>query len=416
MRHGHGRGEGEQEEEGKGRFQTLWSALKNLRERLKGSEDSVHRDSQRSDNDCHCGVNSHGHQSKTIDSAIQFEGSSQKFSRDEIGANPFDGAKNSVEKSLPNPGPGGRKQKGVSPYSARKLAANVAIMSALIVTPMRGLLTSMSQATDFVEVACSPQSSLSPRIEELGYVPQRINFKEGYDLEKKSGTTKLREFLVEKKPKHTWVSLPCTRLTSLVNLTQRSAWEEAAFQKRQNRDLQRADEVASALESTIAEGGDVSWEWPTHAKKGWNSRAIRRLQKIVEKYGRHLFWCHFHGCAYGLQFGGHPVQKSWTVATTDCEVWLALQRRCPGHLDHVHCRGQVAQASSYYPPAMVKAVTDAIVRSWTTAEEKQGTSLGRDISVQLLEAEEVKPLDDLHGRLREEEGAQWRSFEERVRE
>ena len=43
--------------------------------------------------------------------------------------------------------------------------------------------------------------------------------------------------------------------------------------------------------------------------------------------------------------------KGWTVATTSRHVWLALQKRCPGHDDHVHCRGQVAVASSYYPKA-----------------------------------------------------------------
>ena len=171
-------------------------------------------------------------------------------------------------------------------------------------------------------------------------------FKEGYDLDKASGTSLLQDLLQDRKPKHVWVSLKCTRLSSLNNLTQRDEEEEAAFQKRQARDLKRAQEVAGALDITLSNGDDFSWEWPSGASKGWNSRAIQQLQRLAHKHHRHLFWCHFHGCAHGLEYNSFPVQKSWTVVTTCREVWLALQRRCPGHENHVHCRGPVAQASS----------------------------------------------------------------------
>ncbi|CAK8988928.1 unnamed protein product [Durusdinium trenchii] len=210
------------------------------------------------------------------------------------------------------------------------MSANAAMIGAVMMLSVRGL---MAQLTT------------------------RINFKEGYDLQTKAGTRRLAEDIKAEPPRHGWVSLPCTRLTGLVNLAQTDEWEEANFQKRQQRDLRRADEVVSAAEPILETGGDLSWEWPTTAKKGWSSKAISKLTRLAHKHNRRLYCCNFHGCAYGLTWRGHPVQKSWTVATTCREVWLALQQRCTGHTDHAHCRGQVAQASSYYPELMVKAVT-----------------------------------------------------------
>ena len=257
-------------------------------------------------------------------------------------------------------------------------------------------MSQMTTSLDFVEVACAPTSSLTARMEEMGYSFQRVNYKEGFDLDKSFGTRRLQELLQERRPKHVWVSLKCTRLSSLNNCTQRDETEEAAFQKRQARDLKRADEVASALEVTLEGGEDFSWEWPRGATKGWNSRAIQRLQRLASKHHRHLYWCHFHGCAYGLVYNGFPVQKSWTVVTT-CREWLSLQRRCPGHENHVHCRGQVAQASSYYPPKMVEAVTKAIAASWQRVEDKAGTSLGKDVSIHLLQAPDMDGLSQMSG-------------------
>ena len=122
----------------------------------------------------------------------------------------------------------------------------------------------------------------------------------------------------------------------------------------------------------------------------------------MEKYGRTPLWCHFHGCAYGLEWKGYPVQKGWTVLTTDRNIWLALQRKCPGHLDHVHCRGDAAKASAYYPPKMVEAICLGITRTWTSRDEVNGSSLSSDVSYYLLQSEEVQhSVSDPFGEMEE---------------
>eukprot|EP00435_Cladocopium_sp_Y103_P026365 s1426_g6.t1 len=389
-----------------------WGSLMMLRQKMRGTGTTCHQGSQSDVNGDPMSAGAYGFKGRQHMSdqhglhvtagvgQCNFQGGLPAHGLDP-GANGFQGSlpdQTSIESQLPQSGPGGGKKRGVQPHTAKKLATNVAILSAMVMTPFRSLMSQISNDVDFAEIACAPTSSLSASVEELGYNIQRINYKEGYDLDRKSGTQKVGVFMKEKKPRHTWVSLPCTRLTSLVNLAQRDEFEEAAFQKRQGRDLKRAEEIAETLEEPLSCGDDVSWEWPTTAKKGWNSKAIAKLQAIAQRHHRHLYWCHFHGCAYGLTFKGFPVMKGWTVITTCREVWLSLQKRCPGHTDHIHCRGQVAQASAYYPVAMVKAVTKAISASWNRQEDRAGTSLGRDLGLYLLDAkDEISSIDNMTG-------------------
>ena len=147
------------------------------------------------------------------------------------------------------------------PGYQKKLSANVAVLGAMMMTPLRDVLQQASGILDFLEVACSSTCLLPTEMEAMGYTIQRINVLEGFDLEKKSGTQKLQTLIEDRKPRHAWVSLACTRLTSLSNLTQRDEVEEAAFQKRRSRDLKRAEEVAGGLESILKNGDDFSWEW-----------------------------------------------------------------------------------------------------------------------------------------------------------
>ena len=119
--------------------------------------------------------------------------------------------------------------------------------------------------------------------------------------------------------------------------------------------------------------------------------------------GRPLFWCRLHGCAYGLTFKGIPVKKGWTVMTSNRGLWLALQKKCPGHPEHLECRGHVAQASSYYPAAMVKAAVKAIIGTWTAYEDKANISLSKDVQIHLLGVDEDESQQSWEGQARQDE-------------
>ena len=212
----------------------------------------------------------------------------------------------------------------VSAGLAKKLMASFAILNALVVNPVAGLMSMLQGAPGFVEVACSPTSRLSSLIEEKGYMAKRINFKGGYDLESPKATSLFRLEMKMATPRSAWISLPCARLSALQNLTPRSPEGWAKFEKRQQRDLKRADEVATAVEESMdsREDFDFAWEWPTTAKTGWESKAIKRLLRKIKQKNKVPYWCRFDGCAYGLTFNETPVKKCWTVLTTNRKLWL----------------------------------------------------------------------------------------------
>ena len=303
-----------------------------------------------------------------------------------------------------------QSSKNILPQStSRRIASGMAAIGAMVMFPVQGLMAQMSMNPDFVEVACSPTSSLSEEMMRLGFMAKRVNYKEGYDLESPKGTSMLRQELLLHPPRCTWISLPCTRLSPLVNLTERTPEEWARFEQRQMKDLKRAEEVSNAVGDSIEKRieSDFAWEWPTGASKGWKSKAIRRLVYRMHQLGKKIYWCRFHGCAYGLEFRGLPVQKSWTVLTTNRHIWLALQKKCPGHPEHVHCRGEAAKASSYYPQKMVKAITRGLVGTWTSHEKCCGVSLAEDVERYLLEVpqeeEEGKETEECFKKAREED-------------
>ena len=182
----------------------------------------------------------------------------------------------------------------LTPSLAKKLSVQAAVLGAMVLAPVHTLMSQMSGQVDFMEVACAANSSLSAEMEEKGFSIKRINFLEGYDLDTKKGTAQLRADIVSLKPRMTWVSLPCTRLSPLVNLTQRTEEEWGNFQKRQHRDLKRADEVSEAICEVLDDGCDFAWEWPTGAAKGWKAKCISRLLSKMRSLERPVYWCRFH--------------------------------------------------------------------------------------------------------------------------
>ena len=268
-------------------------------------------------------------------------------------------------------------KKTVRPSLAKRLAV-AAALSLTVMEPVKELMQTVGPAVDIMEIACSPESTLTGVFEKSGYQGERINFKTGYDLDTRSGTEKLGRRIRTCVPKLAWVSYRCTRVSNLQNLQ----WD--IFLKRRGRDLQRCDEIVKSLEPVIASGNDVAWEWPTSAHEGWRSKPIRRLVQMMRRHGRTPYWVRIDGCAYGLRWQEQPVLKPWTILTTSRSLWLTLCRRCDRSHEHAECRGMAAQASSYYPLAMCKAVLKAMEHEWRHGKD----SLERHVEVYLLENEQ----------------------------
>ena len=63
---------------------------------------------------------------------------------------------------------------------------------------------------DFAEVCCTSDSLLSGAVTSLGGSPVQYSHWNGCDLTTKAGTDKLKEDLLEKKPRVVWMTPPCT--------------------------------------------------------------------------------------------------------------------------------------------------------------------------------------------------------------
>ena len=283
-------------------------------------------------------------------------------------------------------------KRSVVPFMARRLAYGAAAIGAAILQPAMMMMNEIDPRLDLMEVACAPTSSLSQEFINAGYECLRVNYKSGYDLDRRAGTSKTVEEMNRRKPRLSWISLPCTRLTPLQNLTPRTDAQWEAFARRQQMDLRRAREVATGVGDRILEGDDFAWEWPSGASKGWKSKAIQHILKMMHKAGRRVYWCRLDGCAFGLHYFGQPILKGWTILTSSRHLYLALGHRCQGGHDHVECRGKVAQASSYYPPAMVKAALKGMIAQWSCLRD--GTSPMEDDLMYHLQ--QPREQDQLH--------------------
>ena len=63
---------------------------------------------------------------------------------------------------------------------------------------------------DFAEVCCTSNSLLSGAVTSIGGRAMQYSHWNGFDLTTKAGTDKLKEDLLEKKPRVVWMTPPCT--------------------------------------------------------------------------------------------------------------------------------------------------------------------------------------------------------------
>lgn len=76
----------------------------------------------------------------------------------------------------------------------------------------------------------------------------------------------------ETPPKLAWVSMVCTRMSSLQNLTAGTPKQMDRFLKRRGQDLRRCDDVVTWRDKVTENDGDYTWEWPATATAGWKSK------------------------------------------------------------------------------------------------------------------------------------------------
>ena len=113
--------------------------------------------------------------------------------------------------------------------------------------------------------------------------------------------------------------------------------------------------------------GHIYFEWPTRCR-GWQVVELMNFLSQLKRAGVQVFKCIVHGCAYGLRSdtSGRFLEKSWTILTTDEDMYHRLARRCPKNHQHEVIQGRQTARSAFYPPAMGRQV--ALIWRETLAE------------------------------------------------
>ena len=172
--------------------------------------------------------------------------------------------------------------------------------------------------------------------------------------------------MAEKKPRRTWISVPCTAYTIMQNLRKKTKKSRRKL-KRQRLEARRI--VLQSLRggrACVRAGGDVYFEWPRRCT-GWRLRLLRNFQAWLRKKGKTVHFVKIDACMYGLKnpATGNMLQKGFTIMTTDGGLVSASRVCSKEHrfkFKHEPIQGQALTASTaFYPQDMV----DRILSLWS---------------------------------------------------
>ena len=220
-----------------------------------------------------------------------------------------------------------------------------------------------------LEVACSPESTLTAEALSQGLPAKRASIHNGCDLTTPEGLRNTLELVREGRPQHVWISTECGPYSPMQNCNQRSEQQILDLEKKR-RDA-RKQYLGGLVVAYFArsEGSEVHWEW---------SRRCRAWRwKNFEHFREHMgtFTAIVGGCRVDLFVPNTRkfIQKEWRVETTseDFSRYLhlpCLRDACQG--EHTPCEGRLTRMSAFYPLKMAKRIIRCL-RLLTTKEMVQ---------------------------------------------
>ena len=214
------------------------------------------------------------------------------------------------------------------------------------------------------EIACADNSWLTQAALNHGLPARRINYKQGFDLYKKSAWMEMERLRKIKRPKKLWLSLPCTHWCQWTNVNYNTDERKAVLEDLRRRDRRMMHYAKDFILNAVDDdpGIDVYWEW-TFPCSGWSQPPMVSLQHGLLQRGQSWERCRIDGCNYGMRNSDDSafIRKRWEIRTNDelfhrnfkCKV-------CPRNHQHALIQGIETARSAYYPVRMV----EAIVRHW----------------------------------------------------
>ena len=210
------------------------------------------------------------------------------------------------------------------------------------------------------EVCCSSRSRLTTAVLAAGGQGRRLTLPD-WDLEENESGARAKALLRRVRPKHVWLSIPCTAVSRMQQLGKKSkAWKRRLRQKlRSTRKMQR--NALRIMRQQARQGGMFYYEWPAHSR-GWRMRSLRSFDRWAQRKGIPLFSIRIDGCMYGLRSlsGATLLQKPWKIWTNDSRLEAlasVCNRQHRAQYLHAPIQGsRQTEATSYYPERLVAAL------------------------------------------------------------
>ena len=212
-----------------------------------------------------------------------------------------------------------------------------------------------------LEVCCSPASLLTKHVQDIAgeSAGQRASHWNGYDVYKRKGLQKLREYRNELRPRHLWISLESRPWRRPQNLNQRNAKQIEELEHKRRRSMIAIRGLMNIARDQVKDGGEVHWEWP----RGCDGWALKELETMKRELNMHDAKC--DGCQVGSRTPDTKElqYKPYTIRTTSSAMAEHMTLKCPRNHKHAECLGgNRTGASAYYPLPMVKRIVKVMMQ------------------------------------------------------
>ena len=215
------------------------------------------------------------------------------------------------------------------------------------------------------EICCAPDSELVAMVQRKGGEARRLTLETGFDMQCPRASRRAGRRIKEtSKFARGWASPPCTKWSSMQNLTLKTPARAQALKQARRKSRVLVGHCVDLLITILLRKGHFYYEWPHHCQ-GWQIPELRRLRKAARTAGQEVFEVLFEGCAFGLRdsSGEFFLRKRWRVLTNDPGL-SAVARQCPfqgrdgpGHR-HTTIQGKETARSAFYPPRMCKVLAE----------------------------------------------------------
>jgi hypothetical protein len=225
------------------------------------------------------------------------------------------------------------------------------------------------------ELCCAPDSELVAAVKRAGAEGQRLTLETGFDSQSPEAARRAKRLIASsRKFRRGWASPPCTKWSSLQNLTKKTPKRAQELKRARRKSRRLIGNCVEVLLAIAKKGGHFYYEWP-HSCQGWHIPELRHLRRQAQKLQLEFFEVVFEGCAFGLRdsSGQLFLRKRWRVMTNDPGL-AAVARRCPfqgrdgpAH-QHKTIDGAETARSAFYPPQLCRA----LARHWQRHGQQNG--------------------------------------------